>query len=490
MLAVFVQALLALVIVYFACYVLLELRTARLSGQQEKIPLVGVEAGSGVSQTELLPVVSVLLPVYNERFVVEKLIDAVCALKYPAEKLDILVLDDSSDETTRLAHNRIYAHAMRGVPIRHARRSQRIGYKAGNLNFGLALARGEFIAIFDADFLPPPDFLLRTIPCFYDAQVGFLQTGISYANQDACFLTKFQAMEAGHKQYITVGLAQDGLMASLTGSSCVWRRACIEDIGGISAETITEDVDMGYKAQLHKWKYAFLRNIVSQAELPVTMGAFRVQRERWARGLVHNALLHVQNMFSTPMPLLQRLHALSLMFSSLLLASFFVLLLLSLPISLLTNSFGLFFTISCSAFLLAAIAWAYCNFRGSQKEIQSNAKPEPVWQQVLRTYAYVALFFPLSLYYFCAALQVFTGVNGRFNRTPKGHGQKKIEYPYVNRVLLCLEAVSFLYVFVALVCSIIFQNYWVTLFTCIASSGFGITLYLSLQEWRHWRCIR
>lgn len=490
MLAVFVQALLALVIVYFACYVLLELRTSRLSGKQEKIPLVGVDAGRGVVQAAFLPVVSVLLPVYNERLVVEKLLDAVCALQYPAEKLDILVLDDSTDDTTRLAHNRIYAHAMCGVPIRHARRSQRIGYKAGNLNFGLTLARGEFIAIFDADFLPPPDFLLRTIPCFQDAQVGFLQTGISYANQDACFLTKFQAMEAGYKQYVTVGLSHDGLMASLTGSSCVWRRACIEDIGGISAETITEDVDMGYKAQLHKWKYAFLRNIESQAEFPVTMGAFRVQRERWARGLVHNALLHVQSMFSTPMPLIQRLHALSLIFSSLLLASFFVLVLLSLPITLLTSSLGSFFTISCSAFLLAAIAWAYCNFKGSQKEIHSNANSEPVWRQALRTYAYVALFFPLSLYYFCAALQVFMGVKGSFNRTPKGHGHKKVEYPHVNRVLLCLEASSFLYVFVTLVCSIDLQNYWVTLFSGIACSGFGITLYLSLQEWRHWRCIR
>ena len=329
-----VQAVIAIMAVLFLLYTLLEARSVRNANKNQAVHFITMSSSSASDIAEW-PMVSVLLPVYNEKRIVHKIIDAACALQYPRERLEILLLDDSTDETYELAEKRVARYHAKGVPIRHARREKRIGYKAGNLRFGLTLACGDFIAIFDADCLPPADFLLKVMPCFADDRVGFLQTGIEYVNRNATFLTRFQAMEAGHKEDVTSGLSREGLMASLTGTSCVWRRSCIEAIGGISTATITEDVDMGYAAQLENWKYVWLRDVTSKAEFPESMAAFRVQRQRWARGLIQNAARHVRQMFATSMPLLARLYALSLMFSSLLLAAFFCVLLLCLPVGLL-----------------------------------------------------------------------------------------------------------------------------------------------------------
>lgn len=475
------QFLLATVVACFSMYVLLEVRSVRKAGKNRGLALARGAVPPAAISDEHLPKVSVLLPVYNEKLVVEKLIDAVCALRYPCEKLDILVLDDSTDETSSIAAARIALHSGRGIPIRLVRRETRIGYKAGNLNFGLTLATGDFIAIFDADCLPPPDFLYTTMPSFQDAEVGFLQTGVEYYNKNASLLTRFQAMEAGHKEDVTVGLSQEGFWASLTGSSCVWRKACIEAIGGISAETITEDVDMGYRAQLHTWKYVFLRNVVSVAELPESMAAFRVQRQRWARGLVHNALRHVQSVFAASMGLMPRLHAISLMFSALLLAAFYVLVLLALPLAFMTMDLGLFFHLCCTVFLLAAAAWAWCNVSAYEA---GEGESAPLWQQVRCVVGYVMLFFPLSLYYFSAAVQVFAGIKGGFHRTPKGCGRRHTVHASINTVLLYLEIFSFTYALATLAGSLLEGNYWVTLFSGLAAGGFAITLYCSWSDSR------
>lgn len=485
LMALFVQFLLALVVGCFAYYVLLEARSVQKARKSPALPCVPTSAPA--MSGEPWPSVSVLLPVYNEKLVVEKLIDAVCALDYPPDKLDILLLDDSSDETGALAAARIALHKAQGIPIRLARREQRIGYKAGNLNFGLSLTQGDFIAIFDADCLPPPDFLRQAMPCFQDERVGFLQTGIDYANRDASFLTRFQATEAGHKEHVTMGLSGDGFMASLTGSSCVWRRACIEAIGGISAETITEDVDMGYRAQLGTWKYVFLRNVVSLAELPESMAAFRVQRQRWARGLIHNAVRHTWEMFATPMTLMPRLHAISLMFSSLLLAAFYVLLLLSLFVALMTEHLGLFFHMCCTIFLIAAAVWAWGNTGGAPPAGDASASaaaPVPLRRQAGRVLGYVMLFFPLSLYYFTAAVQVFTGIQGEFHPTPKGYGRRKVAHPPVNGWLVALESFSLVYAATALAVSVAEGNYWVCLFSGLAVGGFSMTLFFSWSDSR------
>lgn len=481
MTSLIVQYALALLVALFVLYVFVEVRSVRRSRSEDKVRFVTMDAAFAPLSDDRLPAVSVLLPVYNEKLVVEKLIDAACALQYPADKLEILVLDDSTDETCAITAARVARHRAHGIPIRHVRRKERIGYKAGNLVFGLMLAKGDFMAIFDADCLPPPDFLRKVMPCFQDEKVGFLQTGIAYVNRTAYFLTRFQATEAGHKEDVTTGLSREGFMASLTGSSCVWRRRCIEAIGGISAETITEDVDMAYKAQLHDWKYVFLRNVVSRAELPETMAAFRVQRQRWARGLIHNAVRHAGEMFATPMSLMSRLHAVALMFSSLLLACFYALLLLCPPIALLTDSLGLFFHFCCSAFLFAAAVWAWCNTTGQGA---TGGESVSVWRQAARMLGYVMMFFPLSLYYFSAMVQIFAGIRGDFHCTPKGYGRGKLRHPSVNTVLLALEIFSFCYALAGLAVGLEEKNYWVSLYCGLAAGGFFMTLFFSWSDSR------
>ena len=475
MLVLLMQGVLALVVALFGVYVFLEIRSTQRAKKASPCPLAAERA-----ETASLPTVSVLLPVYNEAEVAAALVDAVCKLRYPPEKLDILALDDSTDSTRAILAERVAWHSQRGVNIRHARRESRIGYKAGNLAFGLELAQGDFIAIFDADCLPPADFLLKTMPWFQDERVGFLQTGVDYRNSRESFLTCFQAVEAGHKEDVTTGLSLDGSMVSLTGSSCVWRRSCIQAIGGVSAETITEDVDMGYRAQLQAWNYVFLASVASTAELPESIGAFRVQRHRWACGLIHNAALHLRRMFATRMDLLPRLNALTLMFSSLLLALIYVLVLLTLPFACLTTgSPGPFFNLCCIAFLVFALLWAWNNMAGA---LEPDASLK---QKLAFACGYVLMFFPLSLYYFCAALEVGFGVKNAFHRTPKGQNDQK-RHPKVNARLIALEVLSLLYAVAALLVSLDRYNYWVAFFCLLAASGFALVLFLEWREGRLW----
>jgi len=229
------QSLFLVVVACFALYVVLELRVLLISRKVERRKLAEISRADAGQDDTFTPMVSVLLPVCNESVVVERLIEAVCRLRYPANALEILVLDDSSDRTSELAQARVAHYAALGINIRLVRRRNRKDSKAGNLVNGIRQSSGEFFAIFDADFVPPPDFLLRTMPCFKDPELGFLQTGIGYENRDVSFLTRFQAMEMGHQQYVTVGLSEDGDMASLSGSSCVWRKACVEALGGWNA---------------------------------------------------------------------------------------------------------------------------------------------------------------------------------------------------------------------------------------------------------------
>ena len=485
MLFFLVEIVVALLALAFLVYAILETRSVKkgVSAAKCAVSFQNMDAAAQNVDRDTLPSVSVLLPVCNEKLVIRKLLLAVCALDYPKDRLEILVLDDSTDETHALVEGMLPRFLEEGVNIRHLRRESRTGYKAGNLTFGLSKAKGEFIAIFDADCLPPSDFLLRAMPCFGDEKVGFLQTGIRYVNDNTSFLTRFQAMEAGHKESVTSGLSIEGLMASLTGSSCVWRRACIDAIGGISSATITEDVDMGYKAQLMSWKYVWLGNITSRAEFPETMAAFRVQRQRWARGLIQNALRHVREMFQASMPLLGRLYAISLMFSSLLLASFYLVLLLCLPVVYMTPSFGPMFHLVCAIFLAAACVWAWANTKNSAKTENTT-----VGKTIGMTLGYVFMHFPISLYYFTAALQVFLRRESGFHRTPKGAGRKRLSSPRINKILVGLEIFSFCYACLAFIVSLNHGLYWVSFYTLLCLSGFAMSLFFSFSD-SHKVCI-
>jgi cellulose synthase/poly-beta-1,6-N-acetylglucosamine synthase-like glycosyltransferase len=236
------------------------------------------------------PRVTVQLPIYNERYVIERLVDAVAQFDYPRELLEIQVLDDSTDETQTVARNCVERHQALGVPISYIHRDNREGFKAGALQEGLKATSGELVAIFDADFIPPPDFLRRTIPYFADATIAMVQTRWSYINRDYSALTEVEAILLdGHFAIEHSSRFRSGVFFNFNGTAGVWRRAAIEDAGGWQHDTLTEDTDLSYRAQLRGWKFLYLPEIDCPSELPVEMNAFKSQQARWAKGLMQTA---------------------------------------------------------------------------------------------------------------------------------------------------------------------------------------------------------
>jgi cellulose synthase/poly-beta-1,6-N-acetylglucosamine synthase-like glycosyltransferase len=233
------------------------------------------------------PVVTVQLPVYNEMYVVDRLIEAVCDLDYPRDRLEIQVLDDSTDETREIAELAVRRQAALGFDIKYLHRTNREGYKAGALDAGLRAARGEFIAIFDADFVPPADFLRKTVPYFEAADVAVVQARWGHLNQAYSLLTRVQAILLdGHFVLEHGGRNRSGCFFNFNGTAGLWRRRAIDDAGGWQHDTLTEDLDLSYRAQLRGWRFVFLPGLVTPAEVPVEMNAFKSQQHRWAKGSI------------------------------------------------------------------------------------------------------------------------------------------------------------------------------------------------------------
>jgi cellulose synthase/poly-beta-1,6-N-acetylglucosamine synthase-like glycosyltransferase len=260
---------------------------------------------------ERLPRVAVQLPVYNERLVVRRLIDAVAALDYPAEQLDIQVLDDSTDETTALAAEAVEMHRARGIPIRLLHRDVRTGFKAGALEAGLAATDADLVAVFDADFVPPPDFLTRLIPHFGDDRVGMVQARWVHLNRERSKLTAAQAvMLDAHFLLEHVARMGHGLFFNFNGTAGVWRRTCIEDAGGWSHDTLTEDLDLSYRAQLRGWRFVFDPGVEAPAELPADMEALKSQQRRWTKGSIQTSRKLLPKVLSGSLPLAVKVEAL------------------------------------------------------------------------------------------------------------------------------------------------------------------------------------
>ena len=240
------------------------------------------------------PRVTVQLPIFNERYVIERLAEAVSRFDYPPELLDVQVLDDSTDETCEVARACVERHAAQGMPIVYVHRCNREGYKAGALENGLKTAKGEFAAIFDADFLPEPDFLLRTIPYFMNpdggSKIGMVQTRWTYLNSDYSLLTNVETILLdGHFVVEHGARSRRGTFFNFNGTAGVWRRKAIDDAGGWEHDTLTEDTDLSYRSQLKGWKFLYLPHIECASELPVDMNGFKAQQARWAKGLMQTA---------------------------------------------------------------------------------------------------------------------------------------------------------------------------------------------------------
>ena len=247
-------------------------------------------AGASERPHDAWPSITVQLPVFNERRVVDRLIDAVAALDYPRERFEIQVLDDSTDETVERAAAAMARHRACGIRIHHVRRATRKGFKAGALSNGLATARGQLIAVFDADFVPSPDFLRRMAPHFDDPSVGMAQARWTHLNRDASWLTRAQAvMLDSHFLLEHAMRSHAGLFFNFNGTAGLWRRACIEDAGGWQHDTLTEDLDLSYRAQLAGWRFVFDASVEAPAELPGDLEAFKSQQRRWVKGSIQTA---------------------------------------------------------------------------------------------------------------------------------------------------------------------------------------------------------
>src|SRR6186713_2701891 len=251
-----------------------------------------------------LPRVTVQLPIYNEMYVADRLIDAVCEMDYPRELLEIQVLDDSTDETTEIAELAVRRHAARGFDISYLHRVDRRGFKAGALEAGLKVAKANFIAIFDADFVPPKDFLQKTLPYFTDARIGMVQARWGHLNQDYSLLTKIQSILLdAHFVLEHGGRNRSGCFFNFNGTAGIWRREAIADAGGWQHDTLTEDLDLSYRAQLRGWRFVFLPDVVAPAEVPVEMNAFKSQQHRWAKGSIQTCLKLLPQILHADLPL-------------------------------------------------------------------------------------------------------------------------------------------------------------------------------------------
>ena len=239
-----------------------------------------------------LPFVTIQLPIFNEQYVIDRLVDACCRMEYPRDRLEIQVLDDSTDETEQVAANIVqrYASGTEGLPpqpIHYLHRTDRYGYKAGALDAGLGSARGEFIAIFDADFVPPPDWLRRVVDQFADPAIGMVQTRWTHLNRNYSFLTQVEAILLdGHFVLEHGGRSRSGVFFNFNGTAGMWRRQAIDEAGGWQHDTLTEDTDLSYRAQLKGWQFRYLQDVECPAELPIEMTAFKTQQARWAKGLI------------------------------------------------------------------------------------------------------------------------------------------------------------------------------------------------------------
>ncbi len=256
------------------------------------------------------PIVTVQLPIFNEKYVAERLIEAVCRLDYPRDKLEIQVLDDSTDETREIIAQLVRRLSGEGYDIHHLHRADRCGFKAGALAHGLKAARGELVAVFDADFVPTPEFLQGSVPHFQDAEIGMVQARWGHLNRDYSLLTRAQAILLdGHFVVEHAARHRGGCFFNFNGTAGLWRRQAIEDAGGWEHDTLTEDLDLSYRSQLAGWKFLFLPNLVVPAELPAEINAYKSQQNRWAKGSVQTARKLLGTILRAPISLHAKIEA-------------------------------------------------------------------------------------------------------------------------------------------------------------------------------------
>jgi cellulose synthase/poly-beta-1,6-N-acetylglucosamine synthase-like glycosyltransferase len=431
----------------------------------------------------VLPRVTVQLPIYNEVYVVERLIRAVAALEYPRELLEIQVLDDSTDETKEVARQVIARYQALGYNIVHITRTNRQGYKAGALQAGLEAARGEYLMIFDADFVPQPEILRETLPYFSDPRVGMVQARWEHLNRDFSLLTRIQSIFLdGHFVIEHTARHRSGRFFNFNGTAGIWRRSCLEEIGGWNADTLTEDLDVSYRAQLAGWKFVYLKDVAAPAEVPVDMNGFKSQQHRWTKGSIQTGRKLLPAIFKSDYPWKVKVEAffhLTNNFSHLLVV---LLALLIVPAIIIRKQIGWQRVIILDFPLFFGATFSFIAFYiSSQKEIGRD------WRKTLRCMPLLlSLGIGLSLNNVHAVLEALTNRRTEFRRTPKfgiegGSGEwRSKKYRAPGNFSLAAEILLAVYFLGAIVFAIV-EHYWVGVpFLIIFFNGFAYTASMSL----------
>ena len=432
------------------------------------------------------PPVTIQLPLYNERYVAERVIEATCNIAYLPENFEIQVLDDSTDDTVEVVAEVVKKYQEKGFDIKHIHRKNRQGYKAGALKEGLAVARGEFVAIFDADFIPKPDFLLKTLPYFLsNPKIGMVQTRWEHLNSEYSLLTRTQAMALdGHFVIEQNVRNKAGFFINFNGTGGIWRKECIMDAGNWEADTLTEDLDLSYRAQLKGWKFKFLNRVTSPAELPSEINALKSQQFRWTKGAVETARKILPKVWKSNLTLGKKIHSTFHLTSNIVFPFILLAGILNVPLIFIKHQGGYenYFTIM-GVFVFAFIG-SFLFYLYSQKDIY------PDWQRRIFLFP---LFMAGSMGFAVNNTKaVFEGLirkKSEFVRTPKYKITDKKESwagksytPVKVSFTVILEAVLAVYCFFGVISSIYFLEIAAVPFQLLFSMGYGLVAYLSLKH--------
>ena len=431
------------------------------------------------------PLVTIQLPMFNELYVVERLIGSICEIDYPKDKLEIQVLDDSTDETQALAKKLCLEYEAKGFDISYIHRVDRTGYKAGALKEGLKIAKGEFVAIFDADFVPKKDFLKRTVPHFQNEKVGMVQTRWEHINGDESYLTKAQAIALdGHFVIEQQVRNKAGFFINFNGTAGIWRKDCIIDAGNWQADTLTEDFDLSYRAQLNGWKFKFLNDVTSPAELPADINALKTQQFRWTKGAVETALKLLPMVWKSKLKPKVKLECFIHLTSNIVFPFIILVAMLNIPIVMIkisTTGYDSVYSLM-SIFVLASIS-TFLFYMYGQKAIHLDWR-----KRILLFPVFLAGSMGLAVNNTKAVLEALVGKKTEFTRTPKD-GDKApkntIKKKYrQNRVtlLVAVELLLTLYFVVGIGYSLYHLEIAAIPFQILFLLGFGTVGLMSLRH--------
>ncbi len=479
----------AITLLFFYCIMQLSLAIHYI---KYKRSLEKEDAAFNIPEEEF-PFVTVQLPVYNEQYVVERLIDAVAAFDYPKSKLEIQLLDDSTDESFEIASRRVEFYREQGINIKQIKRPIRKGFKAGALEYGMKEASGEFIAIFDADFVPYPDFLRKTIPYFLqDDKIGVVQAKWEHLNKDYSILTKMQAFALDmHFTIEQQGRNAAGYFINFNGTAGLWRKQCIEDAGGWNSDTLTEDLDLSYRAQLKGWKFKYVENVVAPAELPTDMNALKSQQFRWNKGGAETARKIGRKVMRAEIPMRIKLHAIVHLFNTTNYIFILITAILSVPLLFIKNHYIDFnYFKYASIFLIGSIAIAYAYYISTMQREKTMKKTMQVY--IVRFPVFLAITMGMSLHNAWAVFRGWLGQRTAFVRTPKFNitnakdmwKNKKYAATKISPITY-LEGLFSLYFLSGIIMGFYYKDYGLLPFHTLAFIGFALIFYFSLKHSRY-----